>query len=129
MIRLPPKLTRPDTLFPYTSLFRSFAASLGIAGRVDMPGFVANPFAVVARAQAYAMPSNAEGFPNGLVEAMACGVPVVATNCASGPSELLADRARETVDRKSVVLGKSGSVRVDIGGRRTIQKKKNRKTP
>ncbi|MBA4753114.1 MAG: glycosyltransferase [Sphingopyxis sp.] len=82
------------------------AASLGIADRVDMPGFVANPFAVVSRAQLYAMPSNAEGFPNGLVEAMACGVPVVATNCASGPSEILAGRSRDAI---------SGSIAVDGG--------------
>jgi N-acetylgalactosamine-N,N'-diacetylbacillosaminyl-diphospho-undecaprenol 4-alpha-N-acetylgalactosaminyltransferase len=62
-----------------------------------MPGFVDNPYALLARAELFAMPSNAEGFPNGLVEAMACGLPVVATNCASGPSEILADMAREAV--------------------------------
>lgn len=82
---------------PERRALEALAVSLGIVDRVAMPGFVANPFAIVARARLYAMPSNAEGFPNGLVEAMACGVPVVATNCASGPSEILAGQPREAV--------------------------------
>lgn len=67
---------------------------LGLTGRVLLPGFSANPFPLLAAAQAYVLPSNAEGFPNGLVEAMALGVPVIATDCPSGPSEILAGRAQ-----------------------------------
>lgn len=70
---------------------------LGLAGRVHLPGFVGNPFAMLKQATLFALSSNAEGFPNGLVEAMACGLPVVAANCASGPAEILLNRPRETV--------------------------------
>src|SRR3546814_4408454 len=42
---------------------------LGLEGRVHLPGFLENPFAVLKRASLFALPSNAEGFPNGLVEA------------------------------------------------------------
>jgi N-acetylgalactosamine-N,N'-diacetylbacillosaminyl-diphospho-undecaprenol 4-alpha-N-acetylgalactosaminyltransferase len=67
------------------------AQALGLADRVRFLGFVANPFAIVARAQMYISTSNAEGFPNALAEAMALGVPCLSTNCASGPAEILAD--------------------------------------
>nr|WP_278254403.1 glycosyltransferase [Sphingobium sp. BYY-5] len=73
------------------------ARTLGLEGRVHLPGFVENPFAIIARSTLFALPSNAEGFPNGLVEAMACGRPVVAANCPSGPSEILLGLPRHSV--------------------------------
>ena len=71
--------------------------ALGLAGRVAMPGFSANPFPTLARADFYVTPSNAEGFPNSLLEAMSVGLPVISTNCPSGPSEVLAELKREQV--------------------------------
>ena len=62
-----------------------------IGPRVQLVGFSSNPFPYLAGADAYVLPSNAEGFPNGLVEAMAVGAPVIATNCETGPSEILND--------------------------------------
>lgn len=82
---------------PERAMLEAEARTLGVEDRVSLPGFVANPSAVVAKALAYVSTSNGEGFPNALVEAMALARPVIATNCASGPSEILADRARETV--------------------------------
>lgn len=69
----------------------------GLTGRVLLPGFVSNPFATMRQAEFYVSASNGEGFPNSLVEALALGLPTIATNCASGPSEILADVAREQV--------------------------------
>ena len=71
---------------------------LNLNDRVLMPGFVANPYAIVGRADCYLSASNGEGFPNGLVEALALGTPAISTNCPSGPSEVLADLPREAVN-------------------------------
>lgn len=62
---------------------------LGLAYDIDLPGFCRNPFALMARAGAFVLSSRWEGFPNALVEAMACGAPVIATDCPSGPHEIL----------------------------------------
>lgn len=65
------------------------AEALGIAADVAFPGFDPNPFRYMARAGAFVMSSRHEGSPNVLVQALACGVPVVATDCPSGPGEIL----------------------------------------
>ncbi|PTV96556.1 N-acetylgalactosamine-N,N'-diacetylbacillosaminyl-diphospho-undecaprenol 4-alpha-N-acetylgalactosaminyltransferase [Rhodobacter aestuarii] len=64
-------------------------AALGLTGRVHLPGFVANPYPVIAGSDYLVSASNAEGFPNTLIEAMALGRAVVATDCPSGPAEVL----------------------------------------
>lgn len=56
----------------------------------SLPGFVANPYAYMARAAVYVLSSVSEGLPNTLMEAMAVGTPVIATDCESGPREILA---------------------------------------
>lgn len=61
----------------------------GLSGRVLLMGYVANPLAIMAGARCYVSASTNEGFPNSLVEAMCLGLPVIATNCPSGPAEIL----------------------------------------
>ena len=62
---------------------------LGVRDRVQLYGFTPNPYAFMARAAALVLSSHWEGSPNVLVEAMACGTPVAATDCPNGPNELL----------------------------------------
>ena len=57
---------------------------------IAFPGFVDNPFAYIQRASLLAMSSTWEGFGNVIVEAMGLGIPVIATDCPSGPAEILA---------------------------------------
>ena len=62
---------------------------LGLTQHVEMPGFCANPYAYMSKSNVFALSSRYEGLPTVLVEAMACGTPVVSTDCRSGPSEIL----------------------------------------
>lgn len=76
---------------PERATLESLAKELGISDRVRLPGFVANPFAYMARANVYVLSSTLEGLPGSLVQALACGCPSVATDCPSGPREILRD--------------------------------------
>jgi len=67
----------------------SLAGELGVDADVQLPGFVQNPYAYMARAAVFAMSSVHEGLPNVLIEALACGCPAVSTDCPSGPAEIL----------------------------------------
>ena len=62
---------------------------LGLTADVDLPGFVSNPYAYMARAEVFVLSSIYEGFGNVVAEALATGTPVVATDCPSGPAEIL----------------------------------------
>jgi glycosyltransferase involved in cell wall biosynthesis len=67
----------------------ALADNLGIAADVAMPGFADNPFAFMARAAVFVLSSRYEGLPGVLIQALACGCPVVSTDCPSGPAEVL----------------------------------------
>ena len=64
---------------------------LGLEQDVDLPGFVKNPYAYMARASLFVLSSRWEGLPTVLIEALCCGIPVVSTDCPSGPREILRD--------------------------------------
>jgi glycosyltransferase involved in cell wall biosynthesis len=72
------------------------ADELGVSGSVSLPGFVENQFPRLARAAAVVLPSRHEGMPLVLLEALALGVPVIASRSAGaseilGPEHLFAD--------------------------------------
>jgi glycosyltransferase involved in cell wall biosynthesis len=70
---------------------KNLAVQLKIDKDVDLPGFVENPFAYMNRARLFVLSSKYEGLPGVLIQAMACGCPVISTDCPSGPREILAD--------------------------------------
>jgi glycosyltransferase involved in cell wall biosynthesis len=70
--------------------FLSLVKKLDLDDEISMPGFVQNPYPYLVNASLFVLSSQWEGLPTVLVEALYCGTPIVATDCQSGPVEILA---------------------------------------
>jgi glycosyltransferase involved in cell wall biosynthesis len=97
---------------------RTLAEELGISDLVLLPGFVANPYAYMRRATVFVLSSAWEGCPNVLLEALACGCPIVSTDCPSGPKEILANGKYGALVpvRDSAALASGIEMALDGGG-------------
>lgn len=71
------------------SSLRALAEELDIAGQLILPGFHADPAPFYATADLFVLSSNFEGLPTVLIEALSSGLPVVSTDCGTGPAEIL----------------------------------------
>ncbi len=74
------------------SYLKDLTKKLCLENDVLFLGWQKNPFKFLTRAKVFVLSSLTEGFPNSLIEAMACGVPVVSTSCPSGPNEIIKNR-------------------------------------
>jgi glycosyltransferase involved in cell wall biosynthesis len=68
---------------------RQQAADLGVADRVLFAGFTDNPWAWIAKAELFVLPSRWEGFPSVVAETLACAAPALVTACDFGPREVV----------------------------------------
>ncbi len=71
---------------------KNLSKDLGIYNDIYFTGYTDNPYKYVSKCDIFTLSSRNEGFPNVLMEAMILGLPVIATNCESGPYEILFDK-------------------------------------
>ncbi|MDB5266116.1 MAG: hypothetical protein JWM39_829 [Parcubacteria group bacterium] len=88
---------------------RNIVRELRIENEVSFSGYIDNPYAWLAKGTVFVSTSLWEGMPNALIEAMICGLPVISSDCASGPREVLAPdtdyRARRTAGWEEAEYG------------------------
>jgi glycosyltransferase involved in cell wall biosynthesis len=92
---------------PERTNLQNLIRGLGMAGEVHLPGFIENPYSFLSHSALFVLSSRHEGLPGVLIEAMAFGIPLISTDCPSGPREILEG-------------GKHGRL-VPVGDRRSLE--------
>jgi len=100
---------------PLKGKLKGLADDLGVAQSVLLPGFVENPWAWISKSDVFVLSSHWEGLPAVLIEAMACGVPIVATDCDFGPREYVDPGVHGYLIQPGDIQGLASTVKAVLG--------------
>ena len=103
------------------SEYKELSRKLQMEEDVLFTGVQKNPFALLARADVYALTSDSEGFPNALIEAMSSGLPCVSVNCKTGPAEILQDDYRKSENQSKVYQADYGILTPILKGEKNLE--------
>ena len=91
------------------TLLEALINDLSLTSRVTLLGFDSNPYKYFSQADTFVFASNYEGFPVVLIEALTCGLPMISTDCKSGPRELLSPSSEISKQiQRGVEIGEFG---------------------
>jgi len=93
---------------PLRNYLEELVENLDLEKDVHFLGFKDNPFKYVSRSEVFVLSSLYEGLPNVIIESLACGTPVISTDCKSGPREILAPNTNITKDIKDIEKAEYG---------------------
>lgn len=100
----------------YKNQYLQLINNLGLkSDDVIFPGFLDNPYPIIAQAELFVFSSIYEGFGNAIIEAMACGVPVVSSDCKYGPREIIAPDISLSDTINEVLITDCGSITPHLG--------------
>ncbi|HEX6579555.1 MAG TPA: glycosyltransferase [Actinomycetota bacterium] len=101
---------------PERGSLEALVAELGLDDAAALPGWVQNPYPWMKGAGTYVLSSRWEGLPSVLIEALYCGVPIVAADCLSGPKEILEGGRHGLLVKVGDVDGLARGIRSALGG-------------
>jgi glycosyltransferase involved in cell wall biosynthesis len=100
-------------------VLEALVRQLGLEQDVRMPGFILNPYPFMVQAALFVLSSRWEGLPGVLIEALYCGAPLIATDCPSGPREILAEGKYGLLVPVGDPIALSRAIEATLAGNRT----------